>query len=62
MCIEWYQVSVLSWPSQVINSNIFYRFGYLEYTDDDAAIQSAVKVAEEVGTVVVCVGHGSVSP
>ncbi|KAE8537620.1 hypothetical protein D1P53_006329 [Cryptococcus gattii VGV] len=35
------------------------RFGYLEYTDDDAAIQSAVKVAEEVGTVLVCVGHGS---
>ncbi|KIR96068.1 glycoside hydrolase family 3 domain-containing protein, partial [Cryptococcus deuterogattii 2001/935-1] len=35
------------------------RFGYLEYADDDAAIQSAVKVAEEVGTVVVCVGHGS---
>lgn len=61
MCIEWYQVSVLLLA--FINQRLshIYRFGYLEYADDDAAIQSAVKVAEEVGTVVVCVGHGSVS-
>lgn len=38
-----------------------HSFGFLKQTEESDVIASAVATAEQLGTAVVCVGHGNVS-